>query len=166
MDFAGIENPYSRAALGIIALYGGYHLGASAAGRLIKPPSATSPIRVSGPETAGTAATGGELALVEPGADGGVKAAAGTLRGSTYTFASGNDISKAVPDEFVLKNGSEVWGQITENLTQGRPDVPIGELRVQVGDQGYGLVHTKKHEQDILKIGYESAEQFIPTSAV
>ncbi|GHS85067.1 hypothetical protein AGMMS49957_00360 [Synergistales bacterium] len=79
-----------------------------------------------------------------------------------YSLAFGQDIKQAAPGEFVLKNGSPVWGQVTEELTQGREDTPVGELRVQVGDVKHGLIHAKNHEADIQKSGFKgNAEDYI-----
>jgi hypothetical protein len=81
-----------------------------------------------------------------------------------YTLDSGESLDylyDAAPDGFVLKNGSPVWGRVTEELTDGREDVPVGELRVQVGDEFKGLIHAKDHENQIRKMGFKNAEDFI-----
>ncbi|MDR1483149.1 MAG: hypothetical protein LBI74_11045, partial [Synergistaceae bacterium] len=81
----------------------------------------------------------------------------------TYTLASGKSVEEADPGEFVLKDGSPVWGQVTEELTQGRDDVPVGELRVQVGgvNERWGLLHAKEHEARAQKLGYENTEEMV-----
>jgi hypothetical protein len=78
-----------------------------------------------------------------------------------YSLASGKSIEQASPDEFVLKDGSPTWGHVTEELTQGSPDVPVGELRVQVGDEKSGIVHSRKHLKQINDYGVDSVEEFI-----
>ncbi|MDR1741303.1 MAG: hypothetical protein LBR38_05580 [Synergistaceae bacterium] len=67
--------------------------------------------------------------------------------GAGFTLASGKPLADAAPDEFVLKNGSPVWGRVTEELALGRSSP--GELRVQVGNAETGLIHAKKHEREI-----------------
>jgi hypothetical protein len=87
--------------------------------------------------------------------------AAGNIDKPVYSLASGKDIAQADAEEFVLKNGSPVWGQVTEELTQGREDVPVGELRVQAGDERTGLKHAKSHEGNYKNLGFQNVEEAI-----
>ena len=79
-----------------------------------------------------------------------------------YATESGKSLQEAAPEDFVLKNGSRKWGEITEALTGGNKNIPTGELRVQVGNEFWGLNHAKKHEVDIKKkLGFENTEEHI-----
>lgn len=63
--------------------------------------------------------------------------------------------------QFVLRNGNRDWGYVTEELAAGRPEVPVGPIRVTVGDRGFGLKHVHlKHMKDATK-EYPTVEDFI-----
>jgi hypothetical protein len=83
---------------------------------------------------------------------------------NVYSLEKSGNLSAlrdAKADEFVLKNGSPVWGRVTKELVGGQKDVPLGELRVQVGAEHWGLAHAKSHESRIRKLGFKTAEDFI-----
>ena len=80
-----------------------------------------------------------------------------------YAMESGKPFSEATPEDFVLRNGSRIWGHVTEELSGGREDVPIGEVRVQAGSEDWGLRHAKKHEAEIQNKGFIGAEDFFET---
>ena len=48
-----------------------------------------------------------------------------------YALESGKPFSEGVPEDFVLRNGERAWGHVTEELSGGREDVPIGDIRRQ-----------------------------------
>ncbi len=89
------------------------------------------------------------------------KAKPGDRSLSSYTLSASSSLEFAASEEFILKDKSPTWGHITERLTQGRADVPTGELRVQVGNREWGLIHAKAHEEQMRKLGFENAEAFI-----
>ena len=78
-----------------------------------------------------------------------------------YELESGKPLSEAAPEEFVLRHGDRAWGHVTEELSGGRDDVPIGEVRVQAGDKEWGLTHAKVHEHRAQKMGFRTMEDFI-----
>ena len=78
-----------------------------------------------------------------------------------YAVESDGDIDTADPAAFVLKDGSPVWGHVDESMALGRPDVPLGELRVQVGNDLWGLRHAKKHEKKAQNVGFGDIEEHI-----
>jgi hypothetical protein len=81
----------------------------------------------------------------------------------SYSPTPGKDIARDSPREFVLKSGSPVRGRAAEELTHGRGDVPIGNLKTEVGSvvDKFGLLHAKVHEAQIQKLGYRNTEEFI-----
>lgn len=80
---------------------------------------------------------------------------------------SGKALTEADRKEFIVKpDGSIDFGEITQEIAdKSNGIVTPAKIRLQVGfDQngrGYGLVHIKKRESQLKKLGYSSAEQFV-----
>lgn len=84
-----------------------------------------------------------------------------------YETESGRPLSEADPKEFIIKpNGSRNFGEITKAISnaameQSGVSLPIGEIRLRVGDDVEGLIHAKEHEAQALDAGYSSMEDLI-----
>ncbi len=63
--------------------------------------------------------------------------------------------------QFVLRNGKRDWGYVTEDLAQGRADVPIGPIRVQAGNREYGLKHAITKHMNVILDNAVNIEAFI-----
>ena len=63
--------------------------------------------------------------------------------------------------QFVLRDGNKDWGHVTEELTHGDPDIPVGPVRVQVGQRRWGLRHVKHDHAREALASYDSVEDFI-----
>ena len=84
-----------------------------------------------------------------------------------YETESGRPLTEADPKEFIIKpNGSRNFGEITKAISnaameQSGVSLPIGEIRLRVGDDVEGLIHAKEHEAQALDAGYSSMEDLI-----
>lgn len=86
-----------------------------------------------------------------------------------YRTQSGRSLDEADRKEFIVKSdGSIDFGEIPEEVTEDTNGVVIpGKIRLQVGyedetlKKGFGLIHVKKREAELQKIGYPSAEDYI-----
>ncbi|MBQ7262496.1 MAG: hypothetical protein IJR14_02135, partial [Synergistaceae bacterium] len=78
-----------------------------------------------------------------------------------YSLASGGSLESAASGDHILKDGGIAWGRVTEELSDGRADVPVGDIRVPVGNENMGLVHAKGHEGQFAAKGFADAEGFI-----
>ncbi len=93
-----------------------------------------------------------------------------------YKTESGRSLQDADRDEFILKpDGSKDFGQITaEVVEQSQGRLKKMPIRLQVGFnrlldngtyKGFGLLHIKKREESLKKLGYDSAENYLETIA-
>ena len=86
---------------------------------------------------------------------------------SGYRTESGRPLSEADPQEFIIKpNGSKNFGEITKAVSdavmeQSGEKLPIGEIRLRVGNSSEGLIHAKAHEKQAQDAGYDSVEDMI-----
>ncbi len=100
------------------------------------------------------------------------KIAGNVMFAEGYRSESGRTLDEADRFEFVIRpDGSNffgAFGQDVEAATGGR--VKAAPIRLQVGytrpdaqgnETGFGLAHIKKREPELLKIGYNSAEEYI-----
>ena len=84
-----------------------------------------------------------------------------------YETESGRPLSEADPQEFIIKpNGSRNFGEITKAVSdavmeQSGEKLPIGEIRLRVGNSSEGLIHAKAHEKQAQDAGYDSVEDMI-----
>ena len=84
-----------------------------------------------------------------------------------YETESGRPLSEADPQEFIIKpNGSRNFGEITKAVSdavmeQSGENLPIGEIRLRVGNSSEGLIHAKAHEKQAQDAGYDSVEDMI-----
>ncbi len=81
-----------------------------------------------------------------------------------FTLENGNPISEGTEDDFVLKDGQRAWGHVTEKLSGGDKNIPVGDVYVKVGKpgkKGMGLLHAKGHEQDFINIKFNGAEDYL-----
>ena len=84
-----------------------------------------------------------------------------------YETESGRPLSAADPKEFIIKpNGSRNFGEITKAVSdavmeQSGEKLPMGEIRLRVGNSSEGLIHAKEHEDQARTAGYDSIESLI-----
>lgn len=84
-----------------------------------------------------------------------------------YTTESGRPLSEADEKEFIIKpNGSRNFGEITKTISdavmqQSGESLPIGEIRLRVGNEIEGLIHAKAHTAEAKQAGYSSVEELI-----
>ena len=84
-----------------------------------------------------------------------------------YETESGRPLTEADPKEFIIKpNGSRNFGEITKAISnavmeQSGVSLPIGEIRLRVGDKIEGLIHAKEHTAEARSAGYNSVEDLI-----
>ena len=84
-----------------------------------------------------------------------------------YETESGRPLTEADPKEFIIKpNGSRNFGEITKAISnavmeQSGVSLPIGEIRLRVGDELEGLIHAKEHTAEARSAGYDSVEDLI-----
>ena len=84
-----------------------------------------------------------------------------------YETESGRPLTEADPKEFIIKpNGSRNFGEITKAISnavmeQSGVSLPIGEIRLRVGDELEGLIHAKEHTAEARSAGYNSVEDLI-----
>ena len=84
-----------------------------------------------------------------------------------YETESGRPLTEADPKEFIIKpNGSRNFGEITKAVSdavmeQSGEKLPIGEIRLRVGNSSEGLIHAKAHEKQAQDAGYDSVEDMI-----
>ena len=84
-----------------------------------------------------------------------------------YKTESGKDINNADSREFIEKaNGSKDFGRITDAISkiakdEYGEDLPVGNIRLRVGNSFEGLIHAKEHEKQAREVGYSSIEDLI-----
>lgn len=80
-----------------------------------------------------------------------------------YTTESGRPLSEADKDEFILTpDGSRDFGYITDEIADAsNGELTAAPIRLQVGNDGKGLIHAKKHEKQARGAGYNSIEDMI-----
>lgn len=84
-----------------------------------------------------------------------------------YKTENGRPLDKASSDEFILQpDGSRDFGEISQAIAdavkeQSGEDLPVGKIRLKVGNEKQGLIHAKKHEQQAIADGYKSIEDMI-----
>ena len=84
-----------------------------------------------------------------------------------YTTESGRPLSEADEKEFIINpNGSRNFGEITKTISdavmqQSGESLPIGEIRLRVGNEIEGLIHAKAHTAEAKQAGYSSVEELI-----
>ena len=84
-----------------------------------------------------------------------------------YATESGRPLSEADEKEFIIKpNGSRNFGEITKAISdavmqQSGESLPIGEIRLRVGNEIEGLIHAKAHTVEAKQAGYSSVEELI-----
>ena len=115
----------------------------------------------------GTIEAGAPEAPVPPATEAEPEAAAQTAgqdASQRYTLENGKPMAEGTENDFVLKDGQRAWGRVTEELSGGDEDVPVGEVRVKVGrpgERGMGLLHAKGHEQDFINVKFKGAEDYL-----
>ena len=91
----------------------------------------------------------------------------GLVLADGYETESGRPLTEADPKEFIIKpNGSRNFGEITKAVSdavmeQSGEKLPIGEIRLRVGNSSEGLIHAKAHEKQAQDAGYDSVEDMI-----
>ena len=72
-------------------------------------------------------------------------------------------MEEADANKFIVRpDGSKKFGEITKEISQkSNGELIPAEIRVQVGNEFKGLIHAKKHEEQIKSVVYNSAEEFI-----
>ena len=84
-----------------------------------------------------------------------------------YKTESGKDINNADSREFIEQaNGSKDFGRITDAISkiakdEYGEDLPVGNIRLRVGNSFEGLIHAKEHEKQAREAGYSSIEDLI-----
>lgn len=88
-----------------------------------------------------------------------------------YRTESGRPLSEADRDEFIiLPNGSKNFGAFSSTIaSKTKGEVKALPIRLQVGfnraqdnkNTGFGLLHIKRRELSIQKLGYDSAEDYV-----
>ena len=80
-----------------------------------------------------------------------------------YRSESGRSLTEADKDEFVIKpDGSTEFGAITREIAeQSGGKIPKGKIQLKVGNSGFGLIHIKKREAELQKLGYSSVEDYV-----
>lgn len=79
-----------------------------------------------------------------------------------YTTESGRSLDEADEQEYVLHKGEKNFGEIDKvisDITNG--ELSPGYIRLKVGNKSKGLIHTKEHENQAIKAGYNSIEDMI-----
>ena len=88
-----------------------------------------------------------------------------------YTTESGRPLVESDTREFIVRpNGSKEFGRLGKEIEDATgKKVLAKEIRLQVGfsriangeETGFGIIHIKKRESQLKKLGYNSAEEYI-----